>query len=952
MSRQQIIQGKAPYLLLLLIPLSFVGLDSFGYFTHPAPPNQASGLWPRKLPSQTRTSLSLNLPAEGLSSNGLRLTSTTAAPLDLPAQIEGSHWQVELPALTEGEYQLQLLSQGQPFGATYPLSIEAKPFWQLKQDRPFYRPGDWLVLSLQQNSAQPLKLEVLDAQGQQLSSQTLPARAGLWPLRLRLPEQTSPGQGRILLRQQTRLLEQQSLQILAASSPGSSSLQLLQGQTQLIRGLEQEVELYLLDAQGLPAQEGWLRVADQTLQIHQGVCRLKVSANQAKLDFAAGDNKGNLLQGKLQFDLQDLDWLPHHSQEPQPGIQVYSRRAQNLSWVLSQHKQIKGQGLSQLKSGLNRLRLPPLLAGEPSWLQLCDPLGHCQQISWMATAQKVSWLHQPETSNALSPLRFSPAIGPSKGLNAPLESFRYQLQGLVPWQAAAATADFLLQPVGFPEPARPHPWLQSIWAVAGALLAGLPLLWLWYHLNLERAGKGKPFPSTHKRQASHKAQWLALGTAAGSLLALCLSWLASHWPAAYALASSGSSLGSLLTASLLSHELRSVFYRVHPLARFVPLLQAILLCLLSWFALSYQPSLLGASLLLLSLSALAWAQLVQQQIPLRSLQRFQQLGLASLVVAGICHQLILTRQSQPLPLWLQTPETLRLSALNLLADSRLLSYQHFIGGSDQILAAARRSGPQLLSWRSWSDPPQSFEQSLNVKPTVLAEASLPSYLWSGDRLVLPIQLRNETTQTQNSAWRLSGAVTHQSQPLQLAPQAALIQYQPLQIQAAGWQNLVLSHQYQGSWYPQNQRIYVLRPEAAVDQPFLKLELGLPASKGLVVNEEIPVLVKFRHRSPQTSALGLQIYFPSGFSAISDTLSDRRHQSWLAEAKQTPESLQIRTKPLKPDQEVNFHFRLRPGFPGLFQMPPASLFFLDQPQELTRLKSDTLFEVKAHFGYAQ
>ena len=104
---------RTPWLastLVLLLPLGFVGLDTFGLFTHATPAAGPQGIWPRYLASDTPLDLFLQLPDSREAPTLELIQGTRRQPLS--ARHDGQRWQATLPGLAPGTYQLQL--SGQP----------------------------------------------------------------------------------------------------------------------------------------------------------------------------------------------------------------------------------------------------------------------------------------------------------------------------------------------------------------------------------------------------------------------------------------------------------------------------------------------------------------------------------------------------------------------------------------------------------------------------------------------------------------------------------------------------------------------------------------------------------------------------------------------------------------------------------------------------------------------
>ncbi|HEY9839459.1 MAG: hypothetical protein ACAI44_28780 [Candidatus Sericytochromatia bacterium] len=902
-----------PYLFLLLIPLALVGLDSFGMFTRLTPSDQPMGLWPRHLQAGSPKHLSLQLPPGGPAPEGLEIRQGSQVQL-VKAKISGQNWDLSLPALAPGNYSLRLMNGTQPLDPVYPLAILAPAFWQLRSDRQAYAPGDWMVLSLQ--TAKPvagLALEVLGPQGETLLSQRMPSQTGVWQQRVRLPETLTAGNVSILLSQQRHPLESRSITLINPT-PAPAPLQISPTRRQMLAGSPQELGLTLLDGLGQPVETGWISVLGRTLAVQHGQTILSLSATELAphLAFAAGDSRGNLLQGSLEFELLSAPWLP--LVDLSGRVEVLSQQPQRLSWLLGQGSRVIAQGQADISAANPRIALPEILDQQSLWLLLCDRLGNSQQLHWLPQPPISRWPLRPVRPHALQPLRVEPAVSGGQ-----LESFHSLQLGFSAIEPGNGRAYALMQPVGLPLPASERPGWLSCWSLLALGLPLLPLLWLWYSLVTGQ----RPFPNAARRKISQRGQLLALCTSAAALLGLMLSWSGAYVPAAVLGLAAG-----LALAVIQGWLLLPLLQKRHPLLAWVPTLQLLLLGIAFWFMLTYQPALLGAGLLALGLFGLAWSTLWQRLILLARLQRFHLLSLAMLVVAACAHMLILPSRPQLGPAGAFERERI-LKTPALVERGLLLDHQIWPANAAQILPAARRSGLQTLHWRHWREDGrvQDYRQPLKVQPGLLAEIQLPAFAHLGDQLSLPLRFVNETPQTQELAWRFN-QVTAQTRSI--AARSEITLNQAITFDRPGWQVLPLEHRFLGQWYAQSQRIFVQPVPASTQDPRLELRIDLPQHQDLVLGEEIPVLVHLRQLSGRRTGLGLQLELPAGYLALVDTLGASARRLWLASYDLHPGSINLRTLPLANGQEVSFHFRLRAFLPGRVQLPPARLFLLDQP----------------------
>lgn len=919
-----------PYLYLGLVPLSLVGLDSYGWlFTRERAATQPTGLWPRHLSASQPHRLGLLLPEPEQAPDSLLLQRGGAAPQILKAQAQGPLWQVDLPPLPAGDYQLQPLRKGSPVGAPASISLRQRPDWELRSDRQAYLPGDWMQVTTRLLAPRRgLELEVLGPDGRSLHR--APLSGNLSSERVRLPEDLPPGRGQILLhgpvQGQLRPLARRSFELLS-QQPAGRGLRLIAARTQRLSGLDQPLGLMLCDSDGSPVGEGWIRMLGQTLAVREGLASFALSAQAPdRISYTAGDNRGNLLQGELRLEPIAGDWLAFAERA---GLQVLARKPLSLSWVIGQGQTSLSQGQLSLKAGLQRLDLPSQLGEGPHWIALCDEAGDCQQLRWLPAPAAADWRLDPAEPHALQPLRVSPPQLPA----GQLETWRSQQLGYEVLRFEHERADGLFQQIGAPAPAREQPLALSLWALAGLALAAAPLRWL------QRSLHSKPFPDAARRLRASRGQQSVLIGGGLALGALILSWA---MPTLAAGLASLAGLGVAVASGLL---MRPLLRREHPLMPWVPGLQVLLLIVLGWFCLIYQPGMIGAVILSWGLLCLRWSELWQALIPVSQLQPQRRLLLAALVVGVAAHSLLQLAPGhrQPEPAISPRARWQQIATHSLVARGRLLQHQLLPDSGAQILPASRRSGPQSLNWRLWANDGSvsSWAMPLKVQPAVLAEALLPAYALVGDSLELPIRLLNETGKPQASAWRLGTA----GESLNLAPRSSQTRYHAISLDRPGWLQLSLEHRFSGSWFAQPQSLYVQAKPATQTDPRLLLKVELPEHQNLVPGQEIPVLVHLRQSSGRSLALGIQIGLPAGFSALTDTLDDSAHRDWLRDWRPAPGSLQLRTRPLASGQDVSFHFRLRAELPGSFQMPPPRLFQLDTPKIATVLPVPAVLEVK-------
>lgn len=945
-----------PYLLVLLVPLLWVGLDSYGWlFLHPqASPLPLQGFLPRQITADQRHTLQLKTLSPSGTELKLQLQrSDNGDRFLIPIQAQDGLWQASLPPLEAGKYEFHWQGPGAEQMPVLPLDVQTPPQWQMRLDQMAYQPGQTLLLSLNfiaPPDGQDLALALRDASGQvqqQIHWHWPHNQQSFRDFRWPLSRQLKPGAYRLEISPAGLPAQQCSLEILAPESAHSAELSAWLQESSLSTGFAHELQVFVLDPQGQAVDSGWLQVLKQTYPVQHGRARIQLPADfhRSVLPYAAGDSRGNLQQGRWALHWLDLPWQVQPSATAAGLWQIQThpgrKRGQKLHWLLSQNGAAVAQGLVSLQQTEQELdlRSQSLQAGRASLL-LRDEWGRSAQLDWWVPAEASGqFVLVPQSPHALNSLR----IQPSQAFLKQSEALEASLYHLGPWRVLTPTVSERtaqsLSVLGFPEPAQPHPFWLLIWFLTGLVVASLPWLWCWS----QQRGQRRPFPTEAIRQARRRGQRRILIWTVLLLPALLLSW--GHlqgneaggfrtwfwaWPV----------LSLLVGGFLFPGTLKVLLPQKHALTPWLPFLQVLMLLWLFWFTVLYAPAYTSGVILWTGLMALGWWFLLQRLVAGQAESRNGVVVLASLTVLTALNLLLLGRGLWAAPLHSETTAHLaEMRLAGLQRERQLLQHESFVlpptqVTQDFVLPPAYQPGTQLVELRSWQGLQSHLaKREIRIRPAVLAALNAPHMVQAGDRLTLSLSFENQTSQRQQIDWRL-GHQAPETRHLAAGEQAHLDR--DYTFLGRGVQDLLLQERFQGTWFPRHYSVLVLQPEAPHQDPQLKLKLRLPKAQGLVPGEEIPVLVALKQETGKAQTLGLQLGLPAGFRLLDDTIRDSANRDWLAAYEPTAAYLNLRTRKLPSGQEVSFHFRLQAEIPGSVSLPPARLFLLDAPAHKTIL----------------
>ncbi len=951
-------KSRMPWLFLLLIPLSLVGLDAFGWIFPKTQPSDfpLQGIIPVTLPAQTPQKIAL----EVRNPTGVDYQMTLKGPetdLLIPGRLSDKEpgkpqlWQSHLPALATGTYLLRI----QPaVGSALPvrdftLQVQPEVSWQAQLGLSEMQAGDLLPLTVSSAEAGNIKVELRNAEAL-LQSWDLKHQLSLTAPTLVLPTELPPAEYQLevnfLSNKQTRH-KPQKLTFQITPEQRLANFQVSAASQVLLKNQAQTLHLWILNRERQPLASGWVRIMEKNWPVKAGRAEVHLQAEQitSPLVYSLGDAQGNLFQGEMELKIETGDWLLKLNQQRQPYL--LARKALNLHYLI--HKgsaEAAVTGLFAVQPGENELS--SLASETPQALYLVDEAGQQQALLWPqsdgftesgSTRLKI----KPATPNALQALTVSLAADSSSQLAPDAAQTRvlvqaYKSAGISSKLLQAPPADF--QALGFPEAKNAPFGARFCWLLLGLLLVAWPGFWLQKSLldwvKLHR----RPFPNPVHLKALKIGRWTAFSLSLLGCCLLMLSWVVSV--AFWSIAAVIVIVSALTVISLACWQLRKAL----PAKSFwIPLIQLCLASWCLWFVLAYAPAMMAAVSLAIALLGVAW---MRSFVFLRGEELRQSQGallaLASLtVMAGL----------QVGILCLAPTDRFFNTQANLESDSQIpplldwqpqaqLIHQSVHAASNQMmLPALQESGELLIVTQAFhgsrsatlpvSDKPD--HTLLTVRPAVLARLTAPTVVMLGDQLQIPVTIVNPLTSAQTVDLKLTPGL---SQSLDLAPRTQQSLVSPFSVLSPGWNTLTLAHRFEANWYTQQAKLFGMALEPAHQDDDLRLQVRVPQAENLVPEEEIPVLVRFQHHLRGEPELGLQIGLPAGFTVLTDTLQDSANADWLAGFEQNAAYLNLRTKALKPGKELSFHFRLRAGLQGKMKMPPSRLLVLDQPDRKTVL----------------
>lgn len=974
------------WFLLALIPLYFLLLETYPGFLglmarlSDLPPRLQLVL-PMHLPAQTPYTLygSVTDPLNQRPQQvNMRLSLSSPASEDayvLPVKSQkNGAWKLDLPELAPGPWKLKWTTEsGRLLLPESLLRVENTLAAHIRPDRPVAQPGETLVVEVALNQKQqlwaqiPLELRLVGGRRVVLRQPIKTNALGQASTSLQIPSQSLPGTYHLELHLPRRPLAQVPLLIQTPSpAVAGSDLNLQALMPQLLKGQDQTLLLRFYDRQGDAVKGGWLRYQGKPVPVKGSYAQLALKAQdiQSELEFTAGDAQGHLQKISLPLALlrKGISLQPQLNAQGElaPVWQVYSPTPDLLTYAWGQGAQVMGQGQLILKKGVQSLSLPPAKDFDQHWLLLL--LASEPQPRWLTFSGRGTAFPfhlSASTPDALSPVTLNlPATAP----------------GLAP-PAFPVTVSVLQTALGptFPEgwvPALPRPFLLPAVSVASSapllyvgsvlfylglgLLAFFPL-WALFQLlwQMREQQPTVPFPSQERVRRLKRALLVAQAVSLVLLLALLVSWLhglgllplGSAWPSALC---HGALL--LLWGTLL-WSLAPEWAKIHPNGAFWLSLWGPLQILLGISLSIYQPVLLPGLWLAQALGAWGVAQMLRNcffpAAPRREDLR-QGWLLSGLVVLSLLHPLVVLARGGIYfeglePEFAQLPQLVAEQALPI-PQRQPLQYtqKSFAQWPAQLsLPATFQRGPQRWQMVLRDSQGQSlrWEQPVTVRPAVIPQLYAPKYALPGDQLQLALDFHNQTAVPQEIGYRFAGG-SEQKISLNAGEKRRI--WQPFEAYYAGKYPLSLEQSWQGRSVRREQEIYVLDTDYRQSHSKLQWSLEAPAHEGLVPGEEVPVLVKLTHSHTAPQRLGLQLGIPSGYLPVLDSLQNNR---WLESIQQAPGYINLQTRPLPPGEELSFHYRMRSQYPGRVKMPPAQVFFMEQPQARLIETETPVFETR-------
>ena len=900
-------RARREYWSLLLIPVTLLLLDSYGWFapgTIPQtpqrqqtvlPPHRMHQLMP-DLPESIKT-----LPPQALKAH-LESMQGDLHPVSIVSK-DAAPREYTLPPLPPGHYRLHTTHQGQSIAQQ---AIQIAPLPRMALDRHYTEAGESLSLwRAQPTAAQQYRL-VHRHKGPQaedrLSAQN--------PSRLDLPSTLPAGEYRLVVEG----AGSSTFQVLAPSQ----DLQVQVHDNLLLPGVKQSVDLHILDTAQQPLKQGWVRMANQSYAIRNGKVKIPLEAGQiaSSIPFTAGVAEGQVVQGTLSFVLASTPWMVRSLPVEQPKDSLFLWQGQSkapLTWSAQQGPlSLQGQitadqtGLQHLQRQLQSV----FSAARPVHLKLSDAQGAHQHLTfqWPQVSTILPEL-SPKQPHALSSLRIQASA---------LHPYVSQHHRSDHWQIAALLTESPL----LTAQAKPFT-LAFVWFLLGLLLSGIPL-------SRATTRRRPLLPSEPILRATRQARWGIYGGSSLWLLSLPALWLGMTQGAWQSYL-----MGLAVNAFALTWALRHRRLPTHPVWIFT---QTALLLLCAWFSLTYAPFLLGALVLWSGVLHFAWIVRFKDwqrqskapspaQIAMISL-----LAIFSLLHAGIALQ----HSHTPAP----SPEQQSLRHIALPVPH--LQLQHS-AGVPTTFELQGKGGTQLIS--SLNRQAQWDTQTLEVRHTPYVEVSAPPLAHQRDLLTLNVVAHNPTLEKVSVPLRLRTPLGLQQEQVILAPGEQKPVPFHLRYAQSGLQNYALEQYYDQQWHRQQWQTYVTPFEAgnvseAVKFSPLRIQVSYP-QETLSVGEEIPVIVDVQHRLPEDTALSITLGIPTGFTPLIDTLQESKHKSWLADLRVSSSAMHLETQVLRAGQRVRFHSRLKANFAGQFQTPAAVLKNLSLPALEEKARSTTL-----------
>ncbi len=900
-------RARREYWSLLLIPVTLLLLDSYGWFapdtTPPAPQHQQTVLSPYRthllMPTLPETVKAL--PPQALKAH-LENTQGDLHPVNIVSK-DTAPWEYTLPPLPPGHYRLHTTHQGQSL-AQQPLQITPLP--QMALDRHYAQAGENLSLWRAQPTAEQQYHLVHRQKGTQaegrLSSQN--------PARLDLPSTLPAGEYRLVLEG----AGSSTFQVLTPSQ----DIQVKAHDNLLLPGVKQSIDVHVLDTTQQPLKQGWVRLANQSYAVRNGKVKIPLEAGQiaSQIPFTAGVAEGQVVQGTLSFVLASTPWvvrsLPvEHAKDPLLLWQGQSKGP--LSWSAQQGPlSLQGQ-IAADQSGLQHLQRQmqsAFAAARPVHLKISDPQGASQQLTlqWPQESTTLPEL-SPKQPHALSTLRIQ-ASESHPYVSQHHRSDHRQLASM-PIELSSRTAQ------------EPPFTLTFVWFLLGLLLSAIP----FYRATTR---KRPLLPSEPILRATRQARWGVYGGSSLWLLSLPALWLGifqGAWQSYF--------MGLAINAFALTWALRHRRLPTHPVWIFT---QTALLLLCAWFSWTYAPFLLGALVLWSGLLHFVWiVRFKDWQRQPKTPSPAQIAMISLLAIFSLLHAAI-ALQRPPTPTASPEQHSLR----HMVLPVPHLQLQHS-AGVPAAFNLQGEGGTQLIS--SLNRQGQWDTQALEVRYTPYLEVSAPPLAHQGDLVTLNVMAHNPTLEKVSVPLRLRSPMGLQPAQVILAPGEHKPVSFNLRYAQSGLQNYALEQYYDQQWHRQQWQTYVNPFEAGnvseeVKFSPLRIQVTYP-QETLSVGEEIPVVVDVQHRLPEDTALSITLGIPTGFTPLIDTLQESQHKSWLADLRVSSSAMQLETQVLRAGQRVRFHYRLKANFAGQFQTPAAVLKNLSLPAREEKARSTSL-----------
>lgn len=887
---------------------------------------------------------------------------------------ENGIWNTKIPPLAEGKYWLEVIaiSKSQKWSQKLPIKVKSEQAISIKTNKTRYFPGETVYISgSKKYDYHPQNLH-LTISGKEAKPLSIPLN-NIDDTEIRTKFQLGPflnkGIYYLKLFSNEQLISIKKIILIHSNKPPEDG-QILKFRAkpltnQLIEGLAQKVPIYLTDFQGTPLQTGWIKCGKQNINSQNGWVIISLSAEEIKkrIDCFIGDSLGNLQKIKLHFSTQAKGYYiysqPIHIDQDQIVFTVnHNLKSRDLYYTLGQGSRIISNGSISLQSSPQKLKLPlNTINKEPLWLRTYL-LSNPDDIQWNhVSTMEPSYSEAKIASKFESYLPGQPIelISNSNILDAEIEYFTPEFK----MASTNKIQKIKLHDVSLFTQSNINHLGQVIFIIN--VLSILTLIsfipgFLTILLIKEKPTPLGVFPSNPLRTKAIKIL--------NQFVLLLTLWLISSLLIAFIQILTDTNYYLLIWGVLLclwgylQYQLKSFnlyFKRFNShtttLIKYT-YIQSLTLYLLAFNNPIYLNILLFLfqSLLLFSFSLFflkAFLPFIHPghfKHPI-NLIRHHFLLLIGLI-STFCFYGYYTFESQLNAQLIKGAEhPIHTSTSRLFQRKKphdigvTFLHQHMSLEKHTKLPPIYKNGKQMIKVSLISDKAfgQFFYIPVEIKPSVITEFKLPKFGLMGDKLVIPINSHNYTSSIQAIKLWIDQLLIKKST---INPQKNLVTNYLLNLNKTGLKNVSL-RQESHSNQMRAQKIYVAGVESTIEHSQLNLSVKYPKTNKIIYEEEIPLIVKFSHKNKQAIPLGLQIGIPAGYEPIIENILDTPHKNWLNQISLQQGYLNLSTNDINPDENIQFHIRLKNVLKGSVTAPSNHLFLLENPDSRTIKKNPVL-----------